>query len=56
MRGRKVRKPEWYKDFVFSLFRCGNQQMVNTKTTPRKAIAESSNIIYPVYKKEITEG
>ena len=57
MRGRKVRKPEWYKDFVFSLFRCDNHQMVKTKTTPRKQkdMAESK-LICPVCKNEITKG
>ena len=28
--GRKIRKPEWLKDYAFSIFRC--DQMVNTKT------------------------
>ena len=54
-RGRRVRKPEWYKDFVSSLFRCDHQLMVNTKTTPRKPMAESK-VICPVCKKDIPEG
>ena len=56
-RGRKIRKPKKYKDFVFSLFRCGNPQMVNSKTRPRKqkAIAESK-LICPVCKSEISQG
>ena len=54
-RGRRVRKPEWYKDFVSSLFRCDHRLMVNTKTTPRKPMKESK-VICPVCKKDIPEG
>ena len=51
-RGRKIRKPEWYEDFIFSLFRCVPLQMVNTKITPRKTMAEAKQIC-PVCKNDL---
>ena len=56
-RGRKIGKPEWYKDFVFSLFTSGNPQMVNTETTPRKQkTMVESKLICPECKNEIPQG
>ena len=47
-RGRKIRRPDWLKDYAFSIFRCDS--MVNTKTTPRKQPMAEPKLICPVCK------
>ena len=53
-RGRKVTKPEWLKDYVFSICRC---KMAKTKQTPRKRPATpATKVICPVHKDYIPDG
>ena len=47
-RGRKIRRPDWLKEYACSIFRCDS--MVNTKTTPRKQPMTEPKLICPVCK------
>ena len=53
-RGRKVRKPEWLKEYVFSICRC---KMAKTKQTPRtRPATPATKVICPVHKDYIPDG